>query len=252
MRKKEGIMLEYATEEAWVGTPILAVPEARKALETELSWAMHLAEGETEQEMRRRWLEYHLEVQEGRCAYCGVEISIFRADGAQFLYATVDHIVPLSKGGPDRVENTLGACRRCNLAKRSADLSEFLVSPEFRGSVRDNHACPDRVSADPGSADFDPEGLRRGIRVWIDGSEHRNVYAYCVSEGVAELIVARTRTRAGRRMTLRKRGRVEPRFRDVCEALDRIRTGAFREELLGWLATREIPPAVRVRNPALG
>jgi hypothetical protein len=64
-------MLEYATDETWVGTPILAIPEARKAHETDVSWAMRPAAEETEQEMRRRWLKHHLEVQNGRCAYCG-------------------------------------------------------------------------------------------------------------------------------------------------------------------------------------
>lgn len=245
-------MLEHATDETWVGVPILAIPDRRKALEADIAWTMHHAEGETLQEMRRRWLEHHLEVQDGRCAYCGVKISIFRTDGAHLLYATVDHIVPLSKGGPDRVENTLGACRRCNVAKGSLDPEVFLVSPEFRGSVCENHACPDRMSGNPDSPHFDLPKLRRGIRVWIDGTEFRNVREYCVSEGVAELAVARTRTRTGRRMTIRKRGEIRPVYRDVCEALDRIEASAFRDELLAWLAEREIPPAVRVRNPALG
>lgn len=244
-------MLEYATTEPWTGTPILTVPLERKAVEEDIAWAIHQAAEETEQEMRRRWLEHHLDVQNGRCAYCGVEISIFRTDGAQFLYATVDHIIPLSKRGPDRVENTLGACRRCNLAKRSADLEDFLISSEFQESVYENYPCPDRMSGNPDSAHFDLPALRRGIRVWVDGAEYRNVYGYCVSEGVAELAIAKTRTRAGKRMTLKKRGVIRPVFRDVCEALERIQTGAFRDELTAWLATREIPPAVKVRNPAL-
>ena len=244
-------MLEYATDETWAGTPILAIPEARKALETDISWAMHLSAEETEQEMRRRWLEYHLEAQNGRCVYCGVEISIFRMDGAYFLYATVDHIVPLSKGGLDRVENTLGACRRCNLAKRSMDLSDFLVSAEFRASLCENHACPDRMCGNPDSPLFDLPKLRRGIRVWIDGIEYRNVYAYCVSEGTAELVVAKTRTRTGKRMTLKRKGEIQARYRDVVTALERIEAGVFRDELMAWLAKREIPPEVRVRNPSL-
>ena len=245
-------MLEYATDETWVGTPILAIPEARKALETDISWAIHLAADETEQEMRRRWLEHHLEVQKGRCAYCGVEISIFRTDGAHFLYATVDHIVPLSKGGPDRVENTLGACRRCNLAKGSLDLDVFLVSAEFQESLCENYACPDRMSANPDSPDFDLDVLRRGVRVWVDGKEHKNVYAYCVSEGVVDLAIRRTRTRSGRVMTLKKRGEVRPMYRGVRDALDRIEAGEFRADLTAWLEAREIPESVKVRNPTLG
>lgn len=244
--------MEHMTATDWVGAPILGPLLEIKAVEEDIAWAIHQAAEETEQEMRRRWLEHHLDVQNGRCAYCGAEISIFRTDGAEFLYATVDHIIPLSKAGPDRVENTLGACRRCNLAKRSTDLENFLISPEFQESVFENYACPDRMCGDPGSPHFDLPALRRGIRVWVDGTEYRNVYAYCVSEGVAELAIAKTRTRAGKRMTLKKRGAIRPVFRDVCDALERIETGSFREELTGWLATREIPPAVRVRNPAFG
>ena len=244
-------MMEYTGTDAWVGTPILGAFEARKAEEMDLSWAVHLAEGETEQDMRRRWLEYHLDVQGGRCAYCGVEISIFRTDGEHFLYATVDHIVPLSKGGPDVVENTLGACRRCNFAKRSADLEDFLISPDFQESVSLNHPCPDRVCGDPASVHFNLDALRRGVRVWIDGTEFRMVYAYCVSEGTAEIAIPNTRTRTGKRMTLKKRGVITPMFRDVKDAVDRIEAGSFREELLSWLSGREIPAAVRVRNSAI-
>jgi hypothetical protein len=245
-------MMEHMTATDWVGAPILGPLLEIKAIEEDIAWAMHLAQEETEQEMRRRWLAHHLEVQGGRCAYCGVDIRIFRKDGADPLYATVDHLIPLSKGGPDRVENTLGACRRCNRSKGSMDLEAFLVSPEFQLSVSENHPCPDQMCGDPDSPFYNMEAFCRGIRVWIDGTEYRSVYAYCVSEGTAELAIARTKTRTGKRMTLKKRGAVRPLYRDVRAALDRIETGSFREQLLGWLAQREIPPSMRVRNPALG
>ena len=245
-------MMEHMSQADWVGAPILGPLFARRTFEEDLSWAMHLTQGETEQEMRRRWLAYHLGVQGGRCAYCGVSIQIFRKDGNGELRATVDHLIPLSKGGADRVENTLGACRRCNRAKGSADLDAFLVSPEFAACVAGNHPCPDRLSADPASPDFDRPALERGVRVWVDGTERRNVRSYCLSGQVAELTLARTRTRSGRRMTIIKRGAVRALFRDVAFALERVSTGAFRAELTAWLAAREIPEPVRVRNPLLG
>jgi 5-methylcytosine-specific restriction endonuclease McrA len=43
------------------------------------------------------------------CAYCG----------AKPKKLTVDHIIPLSKGGRDAIGNVLPACSRCNNMKRS-------------------------------------------------------------------------------------------------------------------------------------
>jgi 5-methylcytosine-specific restriction endonuclease McrA len=43
------------------------------------------------------------------CGYCG--IWLHRCD------ATLDHLIPISRGGPDVVENVVTACRDCNDAK---------------------------------------------------------------------------------------------------------------------------------------
>ena len=50
-----------------------------------------------------------------RCQYCGIT----RADGAVL---EVDHKVPLSRGGSDRVANLITACRDCNRSKRDKPL----------------------------------------------------------------------------------------------------------------------------------
>lgn len=50
-----------------------------------------------------------------RCQYCGVTV----ADGATL---EVDHKVPLSRGGSDRVSNLITACRDCNRSKRDKPL----------------------------------------------------------------------------------------------------------------------------------
>lgn len=49
------------------------------------------------------------------CSYCGEPSE------------TIDHIVPLSKGGKHEITNITGACKSCNSAKHNKDLFIFLV-----------------------------------------------------------------------------------------------------------------------------
>lgn len=51
------------------------------------------------------------------CHYCKEEL--WREN------STIDHIVPLSKGGSDRRENKVHCCRRCNTLKGSLTLLQF-------------------------------------------------------------------------------------------------------------------------------
>ncbi len=55
--------------------------------------------------------------QNGLCAYCGQHRNI--------KYMTVDHIMPLSKGGTDDVENLQCTCKMCNRLKSDMLPSEF-------------------------------------------------------------------------------------------------------------------------------
>ena len=50
-----------------------------------------------------------------RCAYCNEEVPL-----------TVDHIVPLSRGGSNSIENVVPACKHCNSTKGTRTYSEFL------------------------------------------------------------------------------------------------------------------------------
>lgn len=52
-----------------------------------------------------------------KCVYCGEEAN------------TIDHIIPRVKGGTDLPENLVGCCSRCNSAKSSMDLIDFLNNP---------------------------------------------------------------------------------------------------------------------------
>lgn len=52
----------------------------------------------------------------GRCAYCG--------NGGKM---TIDHVVPLSRGGSHSIGNLLPACQPCNFSKHSKFLYEWIV-----------------------------------------------------------------------------------------------------------------------------
>jgi len=53
----------------------------------------------------------------GRCVSCGVKVNV----------GSGDHIVPLSRGGPQSAENFMPLCRRCNSSKGSKDLLEWWI-----------------------------------------------------------------------------------------------------------------------------
>jgi 5-methylcytosine-specific restriction endonuclease McrA len=60
--------------------------------------------------------EYLLEKFNRTCAYCG----------AKNVPLQVEHVVPKAKGGSDRVSNLTLACAKCNQAKGSQSIEEFL------------------------------------------------------------------------------------------------------------------------------
>lgn len=49
------------------------------------------------------------------CHWCGVAMEFDNVKSPQS--ATVDHLVPVSRGGSNRVKNTVLACRACNNAR---------------------------------------------------------------------------------------------------------------------------------------
>lgn len=87
--------------------------------------------------MRRRKLTYSerntvYDKCDGCCAYCGTHID--------FEDMQVDHVMPLRKGGADRLDNMLPACRSCNHYKSTLTLEQFRAAVEKMPQVleRDN------------------------------------------------------------------------------------------------------------------
>ncbi|MHA1712702.1 MAG: HNH endonuclease [Candidatus Ranarchaeia archaeon] len=60
----------------------------------------------------REWVREHETPR--RCIYCGAETAL-----------TVDHMIPLSRGGPDCPDNVVRVCGRCNSSKGDKRLYEF-------------------------------------------------------------------------------------------------------------------------------
>lgn len=56
--------------------------------------------------------------QNGKCAMCGQKI--------QYINATVDHVIPISKGGKNSVDNMEVMCYVCNQMKRDQFKDDFL------------------------------------------------------------------------------------------------------------------------------
>lgn len=60
--------------------------------------------------VKRGWIKYHIKRQKGKCYWCRVVV---------WEKMTLDHYVPISKGGLDEFNNTVGACDKCNSEKSS-------------------------------------------------------------------------------------------------------------------------------------
>jgi 5-methylcytosine-specific restriction endonuclease McrA len=58
---------------------------------------------------------------DGKCQYCGVKVSIGTA--------TIDHVIPRSRGGKETWKNLVIACSKCNSKKGSSLTSECGMTP---------------------------------------------------------------------------------------------------------------------------
>lgn len=96
---------------------------ARRQAEIDAAWLLHVGPEHPLAE-RLRWLPAHLERQDGKCHYC--DLIFDPRDIDPMNRATLDHVVPLSRGGEDSEANTVAACLLCNTAKGDMLLDEAL------------------------------------------------------------------------------------------------------------------------------
>ena len=69
---------------------------------------------------RGQWLAILAEAN-GHCAYCGKEAKL-----------TLDHVIPLSKGGKHSKDNAVAACAHCNSSKGNRTLAEWKAKETTR------------------------------------------------------------------------------------------------------------------------
>lgn len=70
------------------------------------------------------WLQ---KVQEGICHYCGGK---FSSDEI-----TMDHIVPISRGGKSGKGNIVAACKTCNSKKKYYTPAEIILRDDMKNDV---------------------------------------------------------------------------------------------------------------------
>lgn len=202
-----------------------------KVQQIEAAWALHRQI--TAFNPRRPWLERHFASQNGRCAYCGVPMHIEATDHTG-RRATIDHVVPRARNGPDVESNTVAACLDCNQAKADLSLAEFISHPFRLGQFAEMNAPPDRLAVDVESPFRCEVSLERGVRVTFRGRERLDVVEYCVPDRWVVVPVGKTMDKRGRLMTVKLRGTVAVTFRDFmreCYA-ERCLMKAFGEPLI--------------------
>lgn len=69
------------------------------------------------------------------CYYCGIGISILPGKRYHPCRLTIDHLVPLVRGGSSDLTNLVAACSGCNSAKGSMTAEEFFAAGLRLGGV---------------------------------------------------------------------------------------------------------------------
>ncbi len=80
---------------------------------------------EVQYERRRTRLVTLFNIQSGACVYCGDSMTLKLGFAKT---ATLDHVIPRSRGGPTNEGNLVAACSLCNRSKGSLSVKEFQPS----------------------------------------------------------------------------------------------------------------------------
>lgn len=83
----------------------------------------------------RSWLTDCMKEQRSKCAYCRCRIKRNPLPVEWHRRATIDHVVPLSKGGENKRRNVVAACIKCNSDKGSLSADEFRAILAAKGGI---------------------------------------------------------------------------------------------------------------------
>jgi 5-methylcytosine-specific restriction endonuclease McrA len=75
------------------------------------------------------------EMTNGHCAYCDVKLVRGLAHPLPPNSFEVEHVVPVSHGGPDTLANYVPACRACNASKNASHVLDFIRRIRRDGST---------------------------------------------------------------------------------------------------------------------
>jgi 5-methylcytosine-specific restriction endonuclease McrA len=75
--------------------------------------------------MRQDWRRKKWKAQKGNCFYCSDPMLLEPQKYQAHKLCTLDHLIPLSRGGRDHWENVVAACHKCNQTKRARTADEF-------------------------------------------------------------------------------------------------------------------------------
>lgn len=64
--------------------------------------------------------------QNWKCPYCGIEMDTQSTKDYNHRYRTLDHMIPLSKGGRHASYNIIACCCGCNIKKKDRDLEDWI------------------------------------------------------------------------------------------------------------------------------
>jgi 5-methylcytosine-specific restriction endonuclease McrA len=118
MTDKEKYIKDYPLIEMYLAVSILKVNQnaVRSKLRSSKDLSRKVARERGIQKISKLRLMRLYNAARWSCIYCGrfCRLSI-----------TIDHVVPLSKGGNNEISNLVPACKQCNNAKSDMSLGEF-------------------------------------------------------------------------------------------------------------------------------
>lgn len=94
--------------------------------------------------IRLKLLRQVFEREGGKCFYCDRAVSmaarIYLSKDARLarscMAATLDHIIPKSRGGQDSLDNSVCACFGCNTDRRDRPATDFLYERARLGTLQ--------------------------------------------------------------------------------------------------------------------